>query len=100
MPEQLDERLVKVLQAVTNRPETLEEIKERYDQIERRIPKVETSWISRTMLPNSIAQNKAPKEFEELMQELVHFGLVKRSITRYLDHALEGDTAVFSRPEL
>lgn len=96
MTQPVNSYLIEVLQAVTARPETLEEIRERFEKSKRTLIKVETSWISRTMLPNSFSQNRPPKSFENAIHELVRLGFVKRSLTRYLDEALDKDTEIFS----
>jgi hypothetical protein len=96
MPE-LDTHLKEVLDAVTERTETAEEIRQRFENNKTPVVKAEVSWIHRTMLPNSSFQRRPSRQFEEALRELVRQGLIRRSITRFLDEPLERDTEVFAR---
>lgn len=96
MPE-LDAHLQEVLRAVTERQETIEEIRKRYEYKRAPLVKIEASWIHRTMLPNSSFQRKPSRQLENALRELLRQGLIRRAITRFLDEPLDQDTEVFSR---
>jgi hypothetical protein len=96
MPVELRQDLMEVLRVMTRSPRTVEEIRTKWEENNPPLIKVETSWISRTVLPNSSRKTAPPKELAEILRELTHLGLVKRSITRYLDGPLDKDTEIFS----
>jgi hypothetical protein len=98
MPE-LDAHLAEVLKVVTRSQRTIQEIALLYEKAHPPVIKVEVPWMYRTMLPNSAPKEKPPRSVGDALRELVSQGLVKRSVTRYLDGPLEEDTPVFSLPE-